>query len=143
MVHWKIYLKKTIAHFLCIKPWSLSVQAVVSIAPTDYCHHFCFLLVTVGGVYPQIHFIPGINATLNTFSNITGNPLPTISCTSATNLPVAEERFSVSTKGQVVVTNPESVDTGVYSCQLSNEIGPGVGIEFELTEAGIAILPLV
>ena len=80
--------------------------------------------------------ISGSTVTLIAFTNISGNPLPTVSWTGPDGQPrVMNDKFTL-TDGQITITNVNGSDNGTYTCTVSNGVGSDLVQSIQLSIAG-------
>ena len=92
--------------------------------------------ITIGG---DQFVLPDSTVTLIAFTNITGNPLPTVSWTGPDGQPrLMNDKFTL-TDGQITITNVNSSDNGTYTCTVSNGVGPDLVQSIQLSIAGIIL----
>ena len=92
--------------------------------------------ISVGG---DQFVLPDNTVTLIAFTNIAGNPLPTVSWTGPDGQPrVMNDRFTL-TDGQITITNVNGSDNGTYTCTVSNGVGSDLVQSIQLSIAGIIL----
>ena len=76
--------------------------------------------------------------TLIAFTNIEGNPVPNVTWTGPDNTLITPgDHFNTSVDGQITITNVTNEDNGIYTCIISNGMGPDLYQTVQLIIAGI------